>query len=203
MAGLLALAGPKLLACACYNGAMAKLTWRQRNGQTRDFLVGERATVGREFELDCVLDTKGVSRRHACIERRANEFFISDLGSTNGTRVNGSLITELTLLSPGDTIQLGDELLEFDPEQGAGTLTGGSLVTEPIQRSGRSGHAQRAFNFPQRVGKFQLLKKLGQGGMGAVFQAMDHDSGREVAVKFIRSNIGRREAFLDFWQPVF
>ena len=174
---------------------MARLIWRHPDGAPDTLALDDgEAVLGRGSGLDFVVDRKSVSRRHARIQRRGDQFLIEDLGSTNGTLVNGLRIKAPTLLNGGDVVQIGDEFLEFD-DATAGVVTTGSLATEPLG-SGRQNTRRAAF--PQRVGKFHLRRKLGQGGMGAVFQALDLDSHREVAVKFIRSQIGRREAFLDY-----
>jgi pSer/pThr/pTyr-binding forkhead associated (FHA) protein len=59
-----------------------------------------------------VTDTS-VSRRHAEIRPSAGGWVIVDLGSTNGTRVNGAPVTERKL-DDGDTITVGDAVLRFE-----------------------------------------------------------------------------------------
>lgn len=186
---------------------MVRLVWKQRGGEGKTFPVGESVTLGRESSLDCVLDVRSVSRRHARIERRGDAFFISDLGSTNGTVVNGVRIVRPTHLAGGETIQLGDEVLEFKLEDPTtrGESAGGqpTLETAPLdrrpnlQKTGNGGKPAEVL--PRRSGKHYLLRKLGHGGMGTVYHAIDLDSNREVAIKYIRPTLGRNEAFLDFF----
>jgi serine/threonine protein kinase len=179
---------------------MARLIWRRRDGSAKEFPLAEETILGRDASLQCVMGAKSVSRRHAKVERKDEAFYVTDLGSMNGTHVNGTRITETRRLDPGDRIQVGDEVLEFDME--APQLTRGSLVTEPLERRPRDPARDSrggAETFPRRVGKFYLLKRLGQGGMGTVYHAIDLDSNRETAVKFIRSSIGKNDAFLDFF----
>src|SRR5262245_48162746 len=185
---------------------MARLVWkRSSGGEGKTYPLGERCVLGRDSTADCVLDVKSVSRRHATIEQRGGQFFIADLGSTNGTLVNGVRITEPTQLDAGDRIQVGDEALGFLGEPEAfprGRLPKGSLEPAPLERRPPRSPIVRTIAeeiLPRRVGKFYLLRRLGHGGMGTVYHALDLDSNREVAVKFIRSNIGRNEAFLDFF----
>lgn len=71
-------------------------------------LQGEQVTIGRSAGNDLVLADPEVSRRHARVVRRADGFAVEDIGSTNGTFVNGQRIAHLTLLQDGDTIDLGD-----------------------------------------------------------------------------------------------
>ncbi len=71
-------------------------------------LQAEQMTVGRSAGNDLVLADPEVSRRHVRVLRRADGFAVEDIGSTNGTFVNGQRISHLTLLQDGDTIDLGD-----------------------------------------------------------------------------------------------
>ena len=71
-------------------------------------LDSDQLTIGRSAGNDLVLADPEVSRRHVRIVRRADGFAAEDIGSTNGTFVNGQRISHLTLLQDGDTIDLGD-----------------------------------------------------------------------------------------------
>lgn len=77
-------------------------------------LTGDKITIGREPGNTIALtqDTT-VSRRHAEIEKSGDAFVIRDLGSSNGTFVNGVRITEQTL-SPGDEVQIGSSRFRFE-----------------------------------------------------------------------------------------
>jgi hypothetical protein len=69
-------------------------------------------TIGRLPECDVVVDDAGASRQHAEVRRTDDGFVLSDLGSTNGTLVNGTSIRE-HLLEDGDRITIGETALEF------------------------------------------------------------------------------------------
>jgi hypothetical protein len=69
------------------------------------------ACLGRGSKVDIELSDASVSRRHAEIRVAGEEICLRDLGSTNGTRVNGKQITSWYLLRDGDEIQLGDLVL--------------------------------------------------------------------------------------------
>ena len=81
--------------------------------------VGERIHVignlqiGRSHELDLILPDAGVSSRHALIEDRGDAFALIDLGSTNGSFVNGQRVTE-TPLAHGDKLRFGETVLRFE-----------------------------------------------------------------------------------------
>ncbi len=62
--------------------------------------------VGRDPNADVVVDHHEISRRQCQIERVDGGFVVRDLGSTNGTRVNGAVVTTGTMLDPGDVLEL-------------------------------------------------------------------------------------------------
>ena len=69
--------------------------------------------IGRMPECEITLADQNVSRRHAEVRRQGGEFVVVDLGSTNGTRVNGSGIKERRLVD-GDEITVGASTLRFE-----------------------------------------------------------------------------------------
>ena len=76
-------------------------------GDGRRVHVGEQPlTIGRDGDCDVVLGHSEVSRRHAEIVRDGEGFMVVDLGSLNGTKVNGVGIDQRRL-SPGDEIMIG------------------------------------------------------------------------------------------------
>ena len=75
-------------------------------------LDGDRMTVGRRPDSDIFLDDITVSRDHAVIVRRGDEYYLDDCGSLNGTYVNRSRI-ESHRLSDGDELQVGKYKLAF------------------------------------------------------------------------------------------
>jgi hypothetical protein len=62
--------------------------------------------IGRDHNADVVIDHSEISRRQCEIERLDDGFVVRDLGSTNGTRVNGAVVTAGTMLAPGDVLEL-------------------------------------------------------------------------------------------------
>jgi hypothetical protein len=71
---------------------------------------GSALTIGRAADNDVVLSDSRVSRHHARVAGRRGTIVYTDLGSTNGSRVNGVAVGEL-VLGAGDRIQLGDSLI--------------------------------------------------------------------------------------------
>ncbi|HUA02289.1 MAG TPA: FHA domain-containing protein [Solirubrobacteraceae bacterium] len=77
-------------------------------GQTVD--VEQEVVIGRE-DTDLAIDDDEMSRRHAVVRRHANRLQVEDLGSTNGTFVDGTRIAEPTLLGGGAEIKVGTTVL--------------------------------------------------------------------------------------------
>lgn len=75
-------------------------------------LAGTRTRLGRHPECDVSLDDISVSRRHAEIERRSDEFVLRDVGSLNGTYVNQRRVDSV-VLQQGDEILIGRFRLLF------------------------------------------------------------------------------------------
>ena len=74
-------------------------------------IVGGLLRIGRAPDNDLVLGDGRVSRRHGRIAGRLGTLVYTDLGSTNGSRVNGEAVIEV-VLGPGDRILVGDTTLE-------------------------------------------------------------------------------------------
>lgn len=70
--------------------------------------------LGRHLESDIVLNDSNVSRKHAEFVCAADEVIVRDLGSTNGTKVNGVGVTGDQLLQHGDVINFGTAQVRFE-----------------------------------------------------------------------------------------
>ena len=81
---------------------------------SRHALDGDLVTIGRQASCTIVIADNNISRVHARFRTSDNGWTIEDLGSTNGTKVNGVLIAEPTLLSHGQLIALGSLQLHFE-----------------------------------------------------------------------------------------
>jgi len=73
-------------------------------------------TVGRSRQCDVTLDDPNVSRTHAEIRPRGGSWVLTDLGSTNGSRLNGRRLDGPEVLKPGDEIELGTSRIKFELE---------------------------------------------------------------------------------------
>jgi len=95
-------------------GGGAALVVRAGGGRVGESfpLDGDRMTIGRRPDSDVFLDDVTVSRDHALIVRRGDEFHLDDLGSLNGTYVNRRRI-ESHHLADGDELQVGKYKLTF------------------------------------------------------------------------------------------
>jgi hypothetical protein len=91
-------------------------------------LVGDRlalaaapavTTIGRGADNTIVLGRDSVSRSHARFEERADGWWVSDCGSTNGTYVNDEQVRE-ALLRPGDRVKIGDTIFRLDVTRPSG-----------------------------------------------------------------------------------
>jgi pSer/pThr/pTyr-binding forkhead associated (FHA) protein len=82
-------------------------------GQTLP-LVG-KIVIGRDRSCDIVLENSMVSKRHALIQKIKDDYFITDLGSTNGTFINKDPVPEGKYIKtePGDRIKIGKTVLRI------------------------------------------------------------------------------------------
>lgn len=93
---------------------MAEITVRTPDGAAGRFpLTKERVTIGRSRESDIFLPDQWLSRHHAEIRMRDGGFVLVDLGSKNGTLLNGQEVTADQRLRTGDVITLGEHHLTF------------------------------------------------------------------------------------------
>ena len=85
-------------------------------------VVEDQITFGRRADCTVTLDDMQASGLHCGITKVENEFHVTDLGSTNGTVLNGARLTETKRLNPGDLLEIGNSVLEL-------RVTGG-IITE-------------------------------------------------------------------------
>jgi pSer/pThr/pTyr-binding forkhead associated (FHA) protein len=104
---------------ACYG----KLVLINPNGPCQEFVLSKsNVSMGRNITNDVVLNDGRVSRNHARLECSPAGVILSDMGSSNGTRLNGMTVERATL-KPGDTISLGGQQIKYkveDPSEDVG-----------------------------------------------------------------------------------
>ncbi|MDA1348405.1 MAG: FHA domain-containing protein [Chloroflexi bacterium] len=131
-------------------------------------IAGERLTLGRDDENDVVIRGSGVSRTHAEIVEGEQIYLVRDLGSTNGTFVNGDPVSERPL-SHGDVIRLGPSMvsLVFRTE-GSRTVQVATVqpLQEPPQPSARPSDRILRYlqSHPDGAGWDELEAKTGLSG---------------------------------------
>ena len=127
----------------------------------------EIVTIGRSEKCDIVLLERQVSRRHARIRRIDSQYILEDMGSKNGTHVNGREVTEPYVLQDGDEIQIALCVkLSF-----VGAEATAPLAFEQGARSGlyldQSSHAVfvggRELSPPLSLAQYRLLELLYNG----------------------------------------
>ncbi|MDP2240184.1 MAG: FHA domain-containing protein [Burkholderiales bacterium] len=115
---------------------MAKLILSLDGSVIRDVpLDKERVTIGRKPQNDIQIENLAVSSEHACIVTILNDSFLEDLGSTNGTLVNGNPIKK-HILQNNDVIEVGKYKLKYIADMpGAGQATPDDFEKTMVLRS--------------------------------------------------------------------
>jgi hypothetical protein len=88
--------------------ATVEWAWHKSRVPTLVLPTRERAVVGRSRDCDCVLCEATVSRRHASVRHDGERWWVADLGSLNGTWLNGRRVVDEAEVRPGDEIAFGD-----------------------------------------------------------------------------------------------
>ena len=178
----------------------------------RDFTFDQHDTfmIGRSEDAQfCLPHDRFFSRHHCILEIAPPQCFLRDLSSTNGTFVNGIRV-ETAHLKHGDRIQGGETVLEVEvaaepsevPSNPFSKMdkTEPSLITVLCLNCGVPSNAEasrpdaklsyvcdgcreKLRQNPQPIPGYQMMRVLGQGGMGSVMLARSERDGRAVAVK--------------------
>jgi serine/threonine-protein kinase len=177
-------------------------------GRIFSFTQHDSFLIGRSPDAHLFLpDDRFFSRNHCLLEINPPHSFVRDLGSTNGTFVNGQQIKE-AFLKNGDQIRGGETILVVevttvdDLSETTQEAVGGRpvLVMVECMNCGRREQAQASApdekltflceecrielkRSPQSVPGYDTVKLLGRGGMGCVMLGRQHSTGRPVAIK--------------------
>lgn len=92
--------------------AQLQLVQDGRHGRMFDLAPNSVATIGREDTCDIVITDPAASRKHAEVRTDGDTFTLTDLGSTNGTQVEGAPVSR-HVLEDGEHIVIGETVLEF------------------------------------------------------------------------------------------
>ncbi|AKH21892.1 FHA domain-containing protein [Sedimenticola thiotaurini] len=126
---------------------MEKLVIKKDDALVTEIAIDKQVvSIGRDLESDLQLNDPSVSRNHATIRRIYTDLYIEDLGSTNGTQLNGRSITKHVLKS-GDRLTIGTYLLEYLAEEDGDEELEKTVVIQPevvaAARAKRSGQVRQ------------------------------------------------------------
>lgn len=113
--------------------------------------AGSVAVVGRDPEVEVVYDTPNVSRRHARLRRTAKGMVVEDLGSTNGTWLNGNRIRKATRIQPTDDVRFGHQKLQLGRD---------FSINIPLAGGGATGVRVDALDLIRSVGSGSTRKRI-------------------------------------------
>jgi pSer/pThr/pTyr-binding forkhead associated (FHA) protein len=103
----------ELIVLLSAGGEMAQYQLVMHSGPTpgKTFpMEGDVLTIGREAGNQIVINDAEVSRKHTQFVLQGGKYVVTDLGSTNGTFVNGQRVTTQHVLQPGEVISLGEQI---------------------------------------------------------------------------------------------
>jgi hypothetical protein len=114
--------GPRTAAAGtAVAGRMVTMGWQTAADVTRPRPLefprggGDRFSIGRDANCDLAIADMTVSRRHATLERTQDGWLLTDLESTNGTRVNGWRVRGKVKVTPGDLVSFGNAEYSLSP----------------------------------------------------------------------------------------
>ncbi|MGB7201566.1 MAG: FHA domain-containing serine/threonine-protein kinase [Pyrinomonadaceae bacterium] len=176
----------------------------------RAFVFDQHDTfmIGRSEDSHfCLSQDRFFSRHHCILEIAPPQAFIRDLSSTNGTFVNGMRV-ETAYLKSGDRIQGGETILEVEVTSGLEEYNDASVSQDSmpsvVKISCLNCNAPAAVEAsrpdsrmtylcddcrdklkanPQPIPNYQMIRVIGQGGMGSVMLGRSEQDGRAVAIK--------------------
>lgn len=172
--------------------------------------VDRDITIGRDISNDIVLSDPAVSLVHAQVFGNHNRYFIKDLGSTNGIKLNGEKVISAEL-HDGDGVAIGKnkiriEITQDDAlptsitmpseelHQSATIMDGSDILTEELISSGE----ELSGSIAGSVSYF-LKRRIAKGGMGTIYEAEQIGAEgfiKKVAIKTILPTFAEKESFV-------
>ncbi len=194
-----------------------------QTGRVFTFEQHDTFMIGRSEDSQfCLPQDRFFSRHHCILEIAPPQCFLRDLTSLNGTYVNGYRV-ETAHLKNGDRIQGGETILEvevsgdsvneYNADTNQFTVTTPSLVTIlclncGIPSSAEASRPDAKMTYvcdncreqlkknPQPIPHYEMIRILGQGGMGSVMLARSQRDGRAVAIKTLLPEVAVSEQSL-------
>ncbi|OLC75941.1 MAG: hypothetical protein AUG04_02905 [Deltaproteobacteria bacterium 13_1_20CM_2_69_21] len=96
-----------------------RLILKGQGGEITEYPLGDSSVLGRSTTASVRLADREVSRKHSQIDREGNDYVLRDLGSSNGTFLNGKRIVGPAKLGDGDEVLIGTSKMEFRLTSGA------------------------------------------------------------------------------------
>ncbi len=135
------------------------------NDAGKSYALGQSLKIGKAPDNDVIIDHPTVSRNHLIVRRQGDQFLVQDLGSTNGTFVDGAQIRE-GFLRAGALLEVGDVQMRFQPQVRA-------LEVSPATNDrlgdlvGKSMAMRQIFSLIQRIASTDsTLLLIGETGCG-------------------------------------
>lgn len=163
--------------------ALLRIVEGARKGSS--ITLGEKATLGRSSDCDVQLKDAELSRFHAEIRLDRGRYYVRDLGSSNGTLVNGERIAEKEL-SDGDRIQIGGVVIDFAAEEDAAQSAeqGSGEVFVPVEAELLEPVPDDDSPMPLLPG-FEIVRRLRGDELGVTWLATELAVNRLVAIEVI------------------
>ena len=121
---------------------MSQFQFVMRSGPTPGVtfpLEGDQLVIGRDAANSIAINDAEISRKHSRLSFQGGKYVIEDLGSTNGTFVNGQRLAGPVVLKPGDVVSLGEQIvlmydvINLDPGATIASPRAARMVPPPVQ----------------------------------------------------------------------